>query len=224
MKTDVHPFGGGVAYVAVFDTETQSAIRRLPGSTRLEQLQFMQISCASVFCIRSDLALDPSRGEEAVETGIMRTFWRDHDGATSVRAMLSLLDGAELIVGYNLFGFDFPVIKKYYSDESMYNAHLNKTHDIFTRCRELLGSWPKLDKLLEVNGLDMKTANGLEAIKMWEDGRREELQIYCEGDVRQAARLGLLSVVRAPDSKLEFHNCVTGIASALAAVRKSNEL
>lgn len=215
------PFGDDVAYVAIFDIETQNAIRSMPGSTRLDQIAMLQLSCASVLCLKSELALDPSRGGEAIESGVMRTFWRDGDGATAISRMIELLDGAELIVCYNGLGFDFPVIRKHYRSAEQYAAQLNKTHDIFTRIREVLGQWPKLDALLKVNDLELKTANGLEAIKMWDEGRREELQTYCECDVRQCARLVLLPTIRVPGGGV-VSNHVGGIASALVSVRHSN--
>jgi hypothetical protein len=71
----------------------------------------------------------------------------------------------------------------------------------------------------------MKTANGLEAIRMWYDGRRAELQEYCEGDVRQCAWLGLLTTLRTDGVRAEpLENYVFGIASALAAARFSAKL
>lgn len=217
------PFGEGVEYVAIFDIETQSAIRRMPGSTRIDQIAMLQVSCASVLCVKSNLALDPNRAEEAIESGVMRTFWRDEDGATAISKMIELLDRAELIVCYNGLGFDFPTIRKHYISAEQYAAHLNKTHDIFTRIREVLGQWPKLDALLKLNDLELKTANGLEAIKMWEEGRRDELQTYCECDVRQCARLVLLATIRVPGGGA-VSNHIGGIASALASVRLSNSI
>jgi DEAD/DEAH box helicase domain-containing protein len=153
----------------------------------------------------------------------MKTFWRDNDSTMSIASMIALLEGAELIVCYNGFGFDFPVIKKHYRSTEQYNAHLNKTHDIFTRVREVLGYWPKLDALLKSNNLELKTADGLEAIKMWEEGRRDELQAYCEADVRQCTRLALLPAICVPEGG-SVSNHIGGIASALVSVRHSKGL
>jgi hypothetical protein len=219
----MRPFGDGVEYVAVFDIETQDRIRRTSGSTRADQIALLQVSCASVLCIRSDLALDPTRAEEALEGAVMKTYWRDHDGETSLGRMVEALEHAELLVCYNGLGFDFPVLKKYYRSVEQYNTHTNKTHDIFLRVREVLGWWPKLDALLNANGLALKTADGLEAIKMWEEGRREELQTYCESDTRQCARLGLRETIRIPGGG-HASNHTAGIASALASMRHSNLL
>lgn len=212
-----------MAYAAVFDIETQDAIKSMPGSTRDEKIGKLQVSCASVLCLPAEFAADCATAERAVELGTMRTFWRDGERRTNMEALVRLLDGADLIVGYNLVGFDWAVMKKYYSDQAMFERHRAKTHDIFARVRDATGIWYKLDRLLELNGLATKTSDGLQAIKMWEDGRRSELKEYCESDVRQCARLGLLSKLKTT-CREPLPNYVFGIATALAATVFSDEL
>ena len=208
------------AFVAIFDIETQEAIRSVPGATRDEKVTRLQVSCASVLCLPSEFVLDPAQAERAIELGTMQTFWRDGDTHRDMRALVRLLDKAEMIVGFNLVGFDWIVMKKYYHNRPLYERHRAKTHDVFSRVRDATGVWYKLDRLLALNGLGMKTADGLEAIRMWEEGRRDELQDYCESDVRQCARLalrGTLDVDAADGMPLDNHNF--GIAAALTALR-----
>jgi len=211
------------SFVAVVDLETQGTISGAPGTRRDEKIASLQMSCGSVLSIPSDFVIDPRMAERAVEMSTMQTFWRDGNTHNNVDAMIRVLDKAELIVGFNLVGFDWLVMKKYYSDKTQYGRHREKTHDIFSRVRDATGIWFKLDRLLQLNRLDGKTADGLEAIRMWEEGRRDELQHYCECDVRQCTRLGLSKSI---DVGLGAHleNYSFGIASAIASKRVSNKL
>ncbi len=79
--------------------------------------------------------------------------------------------------------------------------------------------WYKLDTLLRNNGLQTKTANGLEAIKMWSDGRLEELQNYCMSDVMLTARMMLLPSLKLPADPVPVPEHVYGLRPAVLAVR-----
>jgi hypothetical protein len=103
------------------------------------------------------------------------------------------MDRATILTCYNGLEFDMPVLRKYYkksqNGESRYLQHMLKFHDPFTRIREVTGHWPSLNSLLASNGLGLKSSNGLEAIKMWEEGRRDELEMYCKRDVEALSQL-----------------------------------
>lgn len=221
----MHSNGARPPFVAIFDIETQDKISDMPGRFRDDKIARLQVSCASIICVDSELVLDPDDAERAIELATMHTFWRDGDQRNGMAAMIELLDRAEMIVGYNLFGFDYTVVKKYYRSRAVFDAHRAKTHDIFSSLRDATGTWFKLDRLLELNGLGMKTADGLEAIAMWATGRREELREYCEGDVRQCARLGMLRSLDVDGvDGVRLPNYCFGIASALTALRFSSGL
>ena len=213
----------GGAFVAIYDLETQDLIARAPGQTRDEKVASLQLSCCSVLCVPSEFAMKPEMAERAMETAKMHTFWRDGEGDKSVASMIRMFDNAELIVGFNLVGFDWLVLKKHYLDKLQYIRHREKTHDIFSRIRDVTGVWYKLDNLLKLNNLGQKTANGFAAITMWERGERDDLQLYCESDTRQTARLGLLKSVDV-GMGLFIENNSFGIASALASKRFSASL
>ena len=210
-------------YIAVFDLETQDAISNARGHGRDEKIASLEVSCASVLSVPSHLAMIPHTSEHAIEMSNMRTFWRDGESRDGMGALLKVLDGAELIVGFNLVGFDWIVMKKYYRNESQYHRHRSKTHDIFSRVRDATGLWFKLDRLLQLNGLEKKTADGLAAIRMWAEGNRYDLRHYCETDVRQCARLSLLSTMNVGLSD-QLENQCGGVASALAAKRFASKL
>ena len=215
--------GGGVV---VFDIETQNKISDMPGAERLDQICNLQVSCLSFLVVDAERLLDPDDAAQAVEDGVMTTLWRDEDpdGRGPFEPLFRAFDDAELIVSYNGLDFDHPVLWKH-SDKRRAEAHLLKAHDAFSRLRANTQMWYKLDNLLRANGLATKTANGLEAIRMWNEGERERLREYCESDTRQLARLLALPELRLPGGgATRVPNYLFGMASALAARRMSDSL
>lgn len=180
-------------YVAFFDIETQSKISDMPGNTREEQVTYLQMSVACVITIPVRLCLNPGDAEKAVASASEHAFWRETTG--HLDSMLELLSGAKAVVGYNLIGFDYLVVKKYAVGTTLLDL-ASKTLDVFSRVRDATGVWYKLDRLLQLNGMETKSANGLEAIAMYERGEYERLQNYCMADVRLTARLSLLGSMR----------------------------
>ena len=211
--------------VVVFDIETQDKISNMPGSDRLDQVCNLQVSCLSYLVVDSDRLLDPDDAQAAVEEAEMVTLWRDEDpdGDGPFERMFKAFDEAELICSFNGLGFDHPVLYKHCT-RTRSEAHLLKAHDVFSRLKENTTVWFKLDNLLKANGLETKTANGLEAIKMWNQGRRDELEAYCSQDVRAFARLLVLPELKLPRLASVAPNYLFGVASALAARRMSNLL
>lgn len=208
------------AYVAVWDLETQNRIDEMPGRYREDKIKVLEISCASIVKIPSELCLDPAGRARAMELSSTTTYWIDGEGPRSMAAMCEVLCGAELVVGYNLAGFDWLSAKKYFKNPDDYHRCCEKTLDVFSRIRDATGVWYKLDNLLKLNGLATKTADGLVAIQWWAEGKRELLQEYCEVDTQQCARLALLPKLElGAGRKLENYNF--GVTSALAALRAS---
>ena len=210
------------AYVAVWDIETQNRIDEMPGRYREDKIKLLPISCASVVKVPSELCLDPADRERAMELSTTVTYWVDGEGSRSMAAMCEVLLGADLVVGYNLAGFDWLSAKKYFANLDDYHRCCEKTLDVFSRIRDATGVWYKLDRLLSMNGLATKTADGLQAIAWWAENERKLLQEYCEVDTQQCARLALLPELElGAGRKLSNYNF--GIASALAALRASGD-
>ena len=208
----------GAHYVAIWDIETQNKIQDMPGRFREDKIKLLQISCASIVTIPSERCLDPSDRERAIELSTTKTYWCDGEGANSMDAMCKTLKGAELVVGYNLAGFDWLSTKKYFANQDDFKCCCEKTLDVFSRIRDATGTWYKLDNLLSLNGLETKTADGLQAIQWWAEGERDLLKQYCEVDTQQCARLALLSELELGAGR-RLSNYNFGIASALAALR-----
>lgn len=210
-------------YVAVWDIETTGKIEDQIGRFREDKIKLLEISCASIVKLPSELCLDPADRERAMEASVTRTYWADEDGENSMSAMCDALEGAEMIAGFNLCGFDYLVAKKYFSKPSAYLQCRQKTHDPFSRIRDVTSTFFKLDSLLKLNGLATKTADGLIAIKWWHEQKRDLLREYCEVDTQQCARCCLLPHLElGADRRLDNH--VFGLASALTSYRFSRQL
>ena len=189
------------SYVCVYDLETQSTIASVPGRRREDQIGNLQISVLCAVTIPTRLAMDPLRSEEAMANAARHTFWRDDNSNPlgPFEKLLQLFDNADLICGYNISGFDNIVMKKHYAGRrDRYYSHALKMHDCFCRIKDATGVWFKLDALLKANGLETKTADGLEAIKMWQRGERDRLADYCLTDTLQCARLMLRKEIDLP--------------------------
>jgi len=182
-----------MATCVVFDCESDGLPTRSYDGRGRQVQEFHERECTCACALVLDVARLPD-----VEHGRMLTCWRHKapaKGVSPFRGLLYEFDRASLIVAYNAFDFDFPLLRKYYNGnggDTRYNAHRAKCHDVFTRVRGATALWPKLDALLTLNDLPAKTSSGAEAVRMWHDGRLAELEQYCADDVRLTARLALL--------------------------------
>lgn len=211
----------------VVDLETQELISGTPGVSRDLKVQRLQVSVACALVLSSDDIMDSTlSAHEVIQRGRSIEAWRDRSpGAGGPFAdLFACLDAAEVIVAYNGLDFDLPVLRKYIppleNSERRYRSWTTKTHDPFMRLRATTGEWPSLDKMLVANSLQSKTSSGVEAVKMWEEQRRDELLSYCKSDVDALARLVLLptSLVRTPRA-MSVPAHLVSLRSALASVR-----
>jgi len=90
------------------------------------------------------------------------------------------LERADRIIGYNLFGFDYPCLQQYYSGE------LNKlpTEDLLVDIERRLGFRIKLDDVAQGTLGVGKSGHGLMAVEYWKKGEIDKLRDYCLQDVR----------------------------------------
>lgn len=90
------------------------------------------------------------------------------------------LERADRIIGYNLFGFDYPCMQTYYTGEL---ARL-PTVDVLVEIEKSLGFRIKLDDVAH-GTLDIgKSGHGLMAVEYWKKGEIDKLKEYCLQDVR----------------------------------------
>jgi DEAD/DEAH box helicase domain-containing protein len=92
----------------------------------------------------------------------------------------NLILQAEYIIGFNTIGFDLPVLQQY-----MKTNLLNKKQiDLMVELENVLGHKVGLQAVAKATLGAGKLSSGLEAVKMWQEGRIEELKKYCTEDVR----------------------------------------
>lgn len=91
-----------------------------------------------------------------------------------------LLESADRIIGYNLFGFDYPVLNTYYPGE----LHKFPTLDVMKEIEKVLGYRVKLDDVAHGSLGIGKSGNGLQAIEFFRRGEIDKLRDYCLQDVK----------------------------------------
>lgn len=91
-----------------------------------------------------------------------------------------LLESADRIIGYNLIGFDYPVLNTYYAGD------LQKfpTLDIMKVIEGKIGFRVKLDDVAHASLGTGKSGNGLQAIEFFRRGEIDKLRDYCLQDVK----------------------------------------
>lgn len=97
----------------------------------------------------------------------------------SVRDLISHLKALDLVVGFNSLKFDYRVLTAY----SRFDFRRLPSLDLLEEIRCILGYRLSLDHLARETLGIAKIADGLTALKWWEEGRIRELLAYCRSDV-----------------------------------------
>jgi DEAD/DEAH box helicase domain-containing protein len=92
---------------------------------------------------------------------------------------------ADQIIGFNIKNFDFEVLRPYVN----FNVHDLPYLDIMEEFEKLVGHRVKLDNLAKTTLGVGKNGDGLEALRMYRQGRIEELKKYCLQDVKVTKEL-----------------------------------
>ncbi len=102
-----------------------------------------------------------------------------------MEALRALMNNADLIVGYNIFHFDMPVIANYLGED----IHKLPQLDLMVAAQKALGFRPKLDSLTSATFGEGKIGNGGDAVKYFHSGQLDKLREYCLEDVRLTKKL-----------------------------------
>ncbi len=100
---------------------------------------------------------------------------------STVNKLVEQLQRADLVVGFNVINFDYEVLMGYTPLDLAYNV---PTLDLLVEVEKKLGHRLGLDALSTATLGVGKTAEGLEAIKWWREGRLLEIAEYCCFDVK----------------------------------------
>lgn len=109
------------------------------------------------------------------EPGEFRSYFEK-----DIPELLSLLEKADVIVGFNVVGFDLPTFTNYY------NGDVNDLPalDLMLRIKDSTGHRIALDAVAkETLGIG-KTGNGLDAIRYYRNNELDKLEKYCLQDVK----------------------------------------
>ena len=99
----------------------------------------------------------------------------------TVQQLVDQLTRADLVVGFNVLNFDYEVLMGYTALDLSYNT---QTLDMLVEIEKKLGHRLGLDSLASSTLGVGKTAEGLDAIKWWREGRLVEIAEYCCFDVK----------------------------------------
>lgn len=91
-----------------------------------------------------------------------------------------LMDLADEIIGYNILGYDFPVLRKYYD----FDLSKKKITDLFKIIAEKHKVYLKLDNIATTTLNASKIAHGLDAVRFYKEGNLAKLKEYCDMDVK----------------------------------------
>lgn len=96
-----------------------------------------------------------------------------------------ILEKADALVGYNSNHFDIPLLNKYYPGDL---THI-KSIDLLESIKESLGRRLRLDSVAQATLGTKKSADGLQAVRWYREGKIDEIKKYCEQDVRVTQKL-----------------------------------
>lgn len=143
-------------HFGVLDIETRRSAEEVGGWHRAER---MGISCVVVYDSREDRCFE---------------FHQDETDA-----LVKRLQHLHLVVGFNIKRFDYRVL----SGHSDFNFTALPTLDMLDEVHKCLGFRLSLDHLAQNTLGAKKSADGLQALKWWKEGRIREIIDYCRTDV-----------------------------------------
>lgn len=146
----------------VFDLETQKSFDEVGGRGRNDLLK---ISVLGLYSYQDDK---------------YQCFTEDQ-----IYKVGEMFQAADQIIGFNIKNFDFAVLQPYVN----FNVNDLPYLDIMEEVGKIIGHRIKLDNLAQTTLGAGKNGDGLEAIRMYKQGRIDELKKYCTNDVKVTKEL-----------------------------------
>ena len=151
----------------VLDIETQRSAAEVGGWHRADR---MKVSCAVLYDSASDRFLEYQEDQ--------------------ISDMIQFMQALPLVIGFNIKRFDYKVLGPYADGDF---GRL-PTLDILEEVQQRLGFRLSLDHLARETLSRGKTADGLQALEWWREGRIREILDYCRMDVEITRDLYLFGV------------------------------
>jgi len=142
--------------VVVFDLETQRTFQEVGGRHNLHRLGLAAAVTCSLRDGRFRHYLEPQAADLVAE-----------------------LQAADLVVGFNLLYFDYPVLQPY---TQVLLSQL-PTLDLMLELERSLGFRLGLDAVASATLGTSKTADGLQAVRWYRQGKLDQVLAYCQQDV-----------------------------------------
>jgi DEAD/DEAH box helicase domain-containing protein len=95
-------------------------------------------------------------------------------------ALIAELKSADRVIGFNIIGFDYEVLRPYARNE---NFRAFRSTDMLVDIYRTLGFRLSLDSIARATLGAPKTADGLQAVEWFRRGEREKVAEYCKSDV-----------------------------------------
>ena len=148
--------------IVFFDVETQRTFDEVGGRHNIRKLG---LSAAVTY---------------STAGGTFRHYTED-----TVDDLIAELKAADLVVGFNVLSFDYEVLRAYS------NERLDRlpTVDMLDHIYKRLGFRVSLDSLAASTLGTAKSADGLQAVRWYKQGRIKEILDYCQQDVEVTRRL-----------------------------------
>ena len=143
--------------LAVFDLETQRSAQEVGGWHRAD---LMKVSCAVLY----------DSAEQVYHEYLEKDMPR----------FIEHLKQYDCVVGFNIRRFDYKVLSGY----SDFDFGKLPTLDLLEEIHKQLGYRLSLDHLAKITLGSKKSADGLQALRWWKQGKIREIIDYCRQDVR----------------------------------------
>ncbi len=105
--------------------------------------------------------------------------------ANELSQLWPVLEGADMLIGFNSDSFDIPILNRYYAGDLSKIRSL----DLLTEVYKALGRRIRLDSLARATLGRGKKGDGLKAGEWWEQGQFDKVREYCIEDVRLTREL-----------------------------------
>jgi DEAD/DEAH box helicase domain-containing protein len=148
--------------ILFFDLETQRSFDEVGGRRNIRKL-------------RMSVAVTYSTADEAFH----------HYTEAQALDLIADLKAADLVVGFNVLSFDYEVLRAY-TDDPLRDI---ETVDMLDQIHKRLGFRVSLDNLAGTTLRTKKSADGLQAVRWFKQGRIQEIMDYCQQDVEVTRQL-----------------------------------
>jgi DEAD/DEAH box helicase domain-containing protein len=147
--------------VITFDIETSNTFDEV-GSASAADLDL------AVICIHDS------------ETGEITSYLQE-----DLNKLWPIMEKADALVGWNSDHFDIPLLNKYYEGD----LTKIKSIDLMNELKKSCGRRIKLDYVAQATLGEAKSADGLQSIIWWRQGKIDEVIEYCKQDVNVTRKI-----------------------------------